>query len=170
VKKLKQLTIKVKKITPTSFAKFGKVADAKIKPPLVDAENLKFWTTITTYTVDGETEIALCQVKKSVDSVEMLERHVKTPEILVPIEGDFILPVAPAGNLQDPEETPEASSVEAFLVRSDQAVVMEKGVWHTAPIPIGEETSFFVIFRKETTKQDAAFKKLKNDETVKVIE
>ncbi len=167
---MKQLSVKVKKLTASSFAKFGKIADAKIKPPLVDAENLKFWTTIATYTVDGETEIALCQVKKSVDSVGMLERHVKTPEILVPIEGDFILPVAPAGNLQDSAETPEASDVEAFLVHSDQAVVMEKGVWHTAPIPIGKETSFFVIFRKETTKQDVVFKKLKNNETVKVIE
>ena len=165
---MKQLTVNVKRLTAGSFAKFGKIADAKIKPPLVDAENLKFWTTIATYTVDGETEIALCQVKKSVDSVGMLERHVKTPEILVPIEGDFILPVAPVGNLQDSAETPEATSVEAFLVRSDQAVVMERGVWHTAPIPIGKETSFFVIFRKETTKQDAVFKKLKNDETVKV--
>lgn len=165
---MKQLSVKAKNLTPASFAKFGKVADANVIPPLVNAENLKFWTTIATYTVDGETEIALCQVKKSVDFVGMLERHVKTPEILVPIEGDFILPVAPAGNLQDPAEIPEASGVEAFIVRSDQAVVMEKGVWHTAPIPIGKETSFFVIFRKETSKQDAVFKKLKNDETVKV--
>jgi len=166
---MKQLTVKVKMITPSSFAKFGKVADSKIKPPLVDAENLKFWTTIATYTVEGDTEIALCQVKNSTNSVGMLERHIKTPEILVPIEGDFILPVAPAGNLQDTDEIPEASGVEAFLVHSDQAVVMEKGVWHTAPIPTGKEISFFVIFRKETTKQDAVFKKLKNDETVKVI-
>lgn len=167
---MKQSTAKVKKLTPASFTKFGKIADATIKPPLVDAENLKFWTTIASYKVDGETEIALCQVKRSVDSVGMLERHIKTPEILVPIEGDFILPVAPARSLQDPAEAPEAASVEAFLVHSDQAVVMDVGVWHTAPIPVGKETSFFVIFRKETTKQDAVFKKLKNDETVKVIE
>lgn len=167
--KVKSLMVKAKKLTANSFFKFGKVADAHTVPPLVETENLKFWTTIATYTVDGETEIALCHVKKSVDSVGLLERHVKTPEILVPIKGDFILPVAPAGNLQDPTLTPEASDVEAFLVRSDQAVVMEKGVWHTAPVPVHKETSFFVIFKKETTKQDAVFKKLKNDQTVKVI-
>jgi ureidoglycolate hydrolase len=107
--------------------------------------------------------------KKSVDFVELLERHVKTPEILVPIKGDFILPVATAGYLLDQTEIPEASGVEAFLVRSNQAVVMEKGVWHTAPIPIGKETVFFVIFKKETTKQDAVFRKLRNNETVKVV-
>jgi ureidoglycolate hydrolase len=167
--KMKSLTVKAKKLTASSFAKFGKVADAHTVPPLVETENLKFWTTIATYTVDGETEIALCHVKKSVDFVGLLERHVKTPEILVPIKGDFLLPVAPAGNLEDITEIPEASGVEAFLVRSNQAVVMEKGVWHTAPIPIGKETSFFVIFKKETTKQDAVFKKLRNDETVIVV-
>jgi ureidoglycolate hydrolase len=167
--KVKSLTVKAKKLTANSFSKFGKVADAHTVPPLVETENLKFWTTIATYTVDGETEIALCHVKKSVDFVGLLERHVKTPEILVPIKGDFILPVAPAGNLENSTEITEASSVEAFLVRSDQAVVMEKGVWHTAPIPIGKETSFFVIFKKETTKQDAVFKKLRNDETVRVV-
>jgi len=46
---------------------------------------------------------------------------------------------------------------------------MEKGIWHTAPIPIGKETTFFVIFKKETTKQDAVFRKLRNNETVKVV-
>jgi ureidoglycolate hydrolase len=46
---------------------------------------------------------------------------------------------------------------------------MEKGIWHTAPIPIGKETAFFVIFKKETTKQDAVFRKLRNNETVKVV-
>jgi ureidoglycolate hydrolase len=167
--KVKSLTVKAKKLTTSSFSKFGKVADTYTVLPLVETENLKFWTTIATYTVDGETEIALCHVKKSVDFVGLLERHVKTPEILVPIKGDFILPVAPAGNLEDLTEIPEASGVEAFLVRSNQAVVMEKGVWHTAPIPIGKETSFFVIFKKETTKQDAVFKKLRNDETVRVV-
>jgi ureidoglycolate hydrolase len=167
--KVKSLTVKAKKLTASSFSQFGKVADAHTVLPLIETENLKFWTTIATYTVDGETEIALCYVKKSVDFVGLLERHVKTPEILVPIKGDFILPVAPAGNLLDQKEIPEALGVEAFLVRSNQAVVMEKGVWHTAPIPIGKETVFFVIFKRETTKQDAVFRKLRNNETVKVV-
>jgi ureidoglycolate hydrolase len=167
--KVKLLTVKAKRLTASSFSKFGKMADAHTVLPLIETENLKFWTTIATYTVDGETEIALCYVKKSVDFVELLERHVKTPEILVPIKGDFIFPVAPAGYLLDQTEIPEASGVEAFLVRSNQAVVMEKGVWHTAPIPIGKETAFFVIFKKETTKQDAVFRKLRNNETVKVV-
>jgi ureidoglycolate hydrolase len=167
--KVKSLTVKAKKLITSSFSKFGKVADAHTILPLVETENLKFWTTIATYTVDGETEIALCHIKKSVNFVGLLERYVKTTEILVPIKGDFILPVAPIGNLQNQTEIPEASGVEAFLVRSNQAVVMEKGVWHTAPIPIGKETAFFVIFKKETTKQDTVFKKLRDNETVKVV-
>jgi hypothetical protein len=63
--KVKSLMIKAKKLTANSFIKFGKVADAHTVPPIVETENLKFWTTIATYTVNGETEIALCYVKKA---------------------------------------------------------------------------------------------------------
>ena len=77
--KVKSLTVKAKKLTASSFSKFGKVADVHTVPPLVETEHLKFWTTIATYTVDGETEIALCHVKKVLISLGYWKGMLKHP-------------------------------------------------------------------------------------------
>ncbi|MEM2969870.1 MAG: ureidoglycolate lyase [Candidatus Bathyarchaeia archaeon] len=131
--------------------------------------NIKFQPTIVSFYIDGEIEIGLCQVKKDSNTLKFMEKHARTPELIVPIKGSFILPVALSHNPLDVTESPSAADVEAFFVRSNQALVMNNGVWHSAPFPIGKETTFFVIFKKDTSKNDVIFKNFKNNEMVKIV-
>jgi len=160
------MIVKVKNLTAEAFSKFGEFVEVPSFPPLVESENVKYWGTVATFKVEGETEIGICIVRKGSNVLEFMERHVQTPEVLVPIKGDFILPVATSKNLEDPEECPRAEDIEAFYIKDEQAVIMKKGVWHYAPIPVGSESSFFVIFKKETTKRDLDLKKI--NEKVKI--
>ena len=76
-----------------------------------------------------------------------LERHLRTPEILVPIDGPFILPLL----LGEAGE----GDIKAFRVGLGEAVVIDRAVWHGACLPVGKkESSYFVMFRKNTPHDD----------------
>jgi len=161
-----ELVVRAKKLTAHSFSRFGQVVDVPKAPPLVERETVKYWGTLATFMIEGETEVGICVVKKDSDTFETMERHVQTPELLTPIKGDFVIPVAAPGNLEDPQETPSVKDVEAFYVHEEQAIMMDKGVWHWAPLPVGEEASFFVIFKKETAKRDMTIRKFKDGKRI----
>lgn len=148
------MKIKAKHITPENFAKFGKVVTAPTKPPTSQASDYKFWSDIASYHIDGETEIGLCTVyQQPVMEISGVERHLRTPEILIPIDAPFILPLLLEGQ-------PE-SAVEAFQVNLGEAVVIGKAVWHGACLPVGKkESTYFVIFRKNTPHEDVAKKNI----------
>ena len=162
-----EVIVKVKDLTVEAFSKFGRVIEAPNFQPLVENENVKYWGTVATFKVEGETEIGICIVKKGSNILEFMERHVQTSEVIIPIEGDFILPVAASKSLEDAGEHPKAEDIEAFYIKDEQAIVLNKGVWHYAPLPIMEEASFFVIFKKETAKHDLDLKKINKE--VKIV-
>jgi len=162
------VVLKAKRFIEGSFSQ-GKVIDIPEAPPLVESETVKYWGTLASFMVEGEVEIGICIVKRGSNVMEQMERHVETPELITPIEGDFVIPVAASRNLEDPEETPRVEDVKAFYISERQAFLMDRGVWHWAPFPVGKEASFFVIFKKGTTKRDMTVKKFEGGKKISVV-
>jgi len=76
-----------------------------------------------------------------------MERHLNTPEFLIPIDAPFIIPL-----LNDAKKPGES---EAFLVEIGQAIVINERVWHGACIPYEkDQCSYFVIFKRGTPHTD----------------
>lgn len=148
------MKIKAKHITSENFANFGKAVTAPTKAPTSQAGDYRFWSDIANYHIDGDTEIGLCTVyQQPVMEISGVERHLRTPEILIPIDAPFILPLLLEGQ-------PE-SAVEAFQVNLGEAVVIDKAVWHGACLPAGKkESSYFVIFRRNTPHEDVVKKNI----------
>src|SRR3989304_8776350 len=142
------MIIKAKNITPENFLSFGKIVIGAFGKPTLQAADYKFWSDIINYKIDGDTEIGICTVyKKATNSINGMERHLNTPEILIPIEAPFILPLLT--DRDKPEQT------EAFIVDIGQAIAIDEKVWHGACIPLNKsECSYFVIFKKGTPFSD----------------
>ena len=142
------MKIKAKKITNDNFGSYGKVVVGAPDAPTSQAADYKFWSDIMNYKIDGETEVGICTVyKQSSDSISGMERHLFTPEILIPIDAPFILPL-----LNDTNKPDEA---DAFIVDVGQTIAINEKVWHGACIPFGkEECSYFVIFKRGTPHND----------------
>jgi ureidoglycolate hydrolase len=142
------MKIKPKKITEENFSAFGKVVVGTSGIPTSQAADYKFWSDIMNYNIDGETEVGICTVyKQPTNSIYGMERHLNTPEILIPIDAPFILPL-----LKDKSKPEEA---EAFVVDIGQAITIYESVWHGACIPFGkDECSYFVIFKRGTPHKD----------------
>lgn len=142
------MKLKPKKITEENFSAFGKVVIGTSGKPTSQAADYKFWSDIMNYKIDGETEVGICTVyKQPSSSINGMERHLSTPEILIPIDAPFILPL-----LNDTNKPTEA---EAFIVDVGQAIAINEKVWHGACIPfLKDECSYFVIYKRGTPYND----------------
>jgi ureidoglycolate hydrolase len=149
------MKIKVEDISAENFKKFGKAVSAPKGNPTSQAADYKFWSDIANYNIDGETEIGICTVyKQNKNEINGMERHLRTPEILIPIDAPFILPLLIEGENEE--------KIKAFQCNLGEAVVINKAVWHGACLPVGkDESSYFVIFKKGTPNKDVEKKEIK---------
>lgn len=139
------------RITPDNFARYGRVARLPDGAPTAEDATFRYWSDAAHYEIDGETEIGFCTVyRQDEPAVTWMERHARTPELLIPIDGPFLLPV-----MGDDAE------VEVFEVQPGEAVVIGQGVWHSACHPAdGDAATYFVIFRRGTPREDVTKKDL----------
>ncbi|MEW6511956.1 MAG: ureidoglycolate lyase [Bacteroidota bacterium] len=148
------MTIRARRARPETFAPFGNVVSGPAGTPTSQAAEYKFWSDIADYLIDGRTEIGLCTVyRQKTPVITGMERHLRTPEILIPIDAPFVLPLLLDG--REPDETA------AFRVNPGEAVVINNGVWHGACLPYKKkQSSYFVIFRLGTPHEDVEKKSL----------
>jgi ureidoglycolate hydrolase len=152
------MKIKSKHISSENFKKFGKVVTTPKGEPTSQAIDYKFWSDIANYNIEGDTEIGICTVyKQPSNNISGMERHLRTPEILIPINAPFILPLLIDGESEE--------KAEAFQCNIGEAVIINKAVWHGACLPVEkDESSYFVIFRKGTPHEDVEKKEVKTIE------
>ena len=87
-----------------------------------------------------------------------LERHLRTSEILVALDGDVVVPVAA------PEVDPARCApgdVRALPLRRGQALWLDRGAWHLLPFPVrAEQVTLLLLFREGTAGHDLEFRDL----------
>ena len=84
-----------------------------------------------------------------------MERHLRTREILVALEGETVFCVAPP---QEDADGGVLSGLTAVRLRAGQALILETGAWHWIPYPVADAVArFLVVFRSGTGKDDLYF-------------
>jgi len=129
-----------------AVARFGAVVLAPAGEPTSASAHCLFWSDLGHFRIEGETEIGICTVFAQPGvPIDSMERHLRTPEILVPIDAPFAVPLM---RDRDPAAT-------VLRVELGEALVVDPAVWHGACLPIGRaRSSYFVIFRRGTPQQD----------------
>ncbi len=143
------MSIMATAVTARNFAPYGRVVVTPRSKPTSEGPEYRFWSDLAHYGIQGETEIGICVAIRQRNSlITGMERHLATPEILIPIDAPFVLPVLAEG--KDPR------AVKAFRVGIGEAVVIDPGVWHAACLPLGRRrmSSYFVIFKRNTPHED----------------
>ncbi len=147
-------SITPKKVSPRSFGRFGRVVSGPANAPTSQGPEYKFWSDIAHYVIDGETEIGLCTVyRQPRTTLGTVERHLRTPEILVPIDGPFVLPLVREEREGRGGSFPGGSG----RGRGDRYRRLAR------PLPpgrAGTEESYFVIFRRRTPQEDVEKKQI----------
>ena len=149
-----------KRAETKNFSRYGDIVKLPAHIPTSQDKTYKFWSDIAHYHIDGETEIGLCTVfTQSKNIIDSMERHLGTPEILIPVDGPFYLPLVKDGESEE--------NAEAFRVDIGEAVVVDPGVWHGACVPVEmDQCTYFVIFKRGTSVHDVQKKSIKPLEIV----
>ena len=119
---------------------------------MADTEEFAYWGKITELEMTEKVSTGFLVCRKREGVIKSLERHTRTPEILVALEGDSLICMARPESLSGADQI---EGIQAFHVRQGEAFVMHVGTWHWVPFPISqEESKFLVVFASGTEADD----------------
>lgn len=113
--------------------------------------------------VGSDVEFGLALLDPREPTLESMERHVATAELLFAVRGDFVLPLVEAS-----AEVPGPDQVHCFVVREGQGCVLNTGTWHWAPYPMKGRCEVLVGFKAETPARDMIIEALAGAECVEM--
>jgi len=156
--------VNVVDLTPQSFAGYGSVLSTGPGAPMADSQEITYWGKVAELEMGTRVSTGYMLCKPRAGVLQQLERHLRTPEILVALRGDSLVcmarPSAPG--------SAAISGVQAFHVRQGQAFVMAPGTWHWAAFPTGRaEALFLVVFASGTESTDLEFARLEGPRAVR---
>lgn len=139
-----------------AFAEFGTILTMDSVAAVSDKQEFDFHDTaqgiqLATHCCTG---LLACRSRPKI--VVEMERHHDTSEVIVALDGDMVMALAPADDdLQD------HTRIRAFLIRQGEAIVMAPGTWHWIPFPCeNRDTHALVLFKDGTGADDLHFRKL----------
>lgn len=106
------------------------------------------------------------QVKKPEKMiVTQVEYHTTTPEIILPLNDDMILHVAPASG-----GVPVTHLTKAFVVPKGVMIKINTAIWHLAPLPANEQELHAMIILPECTyANDCTVIDLEEEECFQIV-
>ena len=136
--------ILVEPLTPEAFAPYGRVVERPMMPYEFEGEGWGCWFPIQR--MDGIKSLGV-GITHSFRSgsrllVTKMERHPDNEELLIAVQGHIIQPMGVPENLDDEDALPDPDKVRAFLISPGQAIIMKKGAWHSAALPVGSDTLY----------------------------
>jgi ureidoglycolate lyase len=97
--------------------------------------------------------------------IDAMEMHEMADEIILPLDDDAIIHVAPTT-----PERPDTSKAEAFVVPQGTLVKLNRGVWHLAPLPVHKSSVHVLIgLPQRTYALDCEVVPLSADEQFEII-
>jgi ureidoglycolate hydrolase len=160
------VSIATEPLAEPAFRAFGQVVTVPADtPPTLETGVMRFWGGLAKTRIHEEIEFGLLSVRNREHEVAEMERHMKTPEFIVSLAGDFLLAVAPISTAGSTH--PVASTVRVFLVRQGEGVLLRQGVWHAQPFPVKDEAQLLIAWRDGTLKRDVKTSAMKRQEVVK---
>ena len=149
------MTLEVKKINKDDFSQFGSVFSIDNKKPNHQEKDYDWWPDLVFLNkIDQPYGVGMSIVRKHAPSLRSAERHMKTQEFCMSLDGDIIIVVGPANYPNEPTRLPKLTQFAAFLIPEGEAVVLDPGIWHWVPFPIEKQTRFFVVFASGTSQND----------------
>lgn len=149
--------VKILKFNKKNFNLYGHLVEIPAPgQPTIETNVVKFWKQQAIFAMGEKIEVGVLTLKKQEMVFNELENHFKTPTLLLCLDGDFILPVAPPS-----DNIPSASEVVAFQVPKNQTVVLAEKCWHGVTYPIDKDTiTLLVFFKEDSLDEDTVYKSL----------
>ena len=152
-----RLVLPVKELASDAFAPYGRVVDRPKTAPDAAGPGWRWWSE-TAFLAPAERRygVGYLDLRPEEPVFDWAERHMASVEMLIPVGGDCLVYVGPAVHPEDPGRLPALERFEVFRVRQGRAVILEKGVWHGAPMAVDRPLAVVVLLRRGTGAEDVS--------------
>ncbi len=141
----------VEPLTADAFAPFGRVVDVPARAPDSVGDPWRWWAeTALLEQAGGRYAVGYLELPNGRSGFDWAERHLESEELVIPVRGELLLYAGPP----DQGEVPQRERFRVFRVRPGQAALLDKGVWHGAPLAVGAEATALVLLLEGTGEND----------------
>lgn len=139
----------------TSFAPYGTVIEQPARSRDGGAEHWSWWGEMAFMACDDRPYgIGHLLLEPGELGFDWAERHMQSPELLVPMGGDCLFYVAPPEYMDQPDRLPAFEKFRVFRAKAGQGVLLGKGVWHGVPLAVDHPLHVTVLLLKGTGAND----------------
>lgn len=118
------------------------------RPPDIAAGILDYWQGVGIMDFEGEVDVGVLRVHDRAPTFAEMERHHRTPELLVALDGDLLVPVTVG------DDEPAIEGLDVVVVNQGTGILMGVAVWHAIPFSPTAPTTCLVVFRRGTSTDD----------------
>jgi ureidoglycolate hydrolase len=145
----------VEPLDAAAFEPFGRVIQQPSRDHDARGPGWRWWAETLSLEGDGRPwGVGYLDLEPAEPRFDWAERHLATLEAIVPIDGDVIVYVAQAGRPDEPGARPPLHEFRAFRLPRGTGVVLDRGVWHGAPLADGGPAKAIVLILEGTGRDD----------------
>jgi ureidoglycolate hydrolase len=136
----------IEKLSPQAFAPFGRVVMPPRDDPNATGPGWRWWAEVSL--LAGEDRvwgIGWLDLTPAPPRFDWAERHFRTEEAVFATSSDLLVYVGPAEHPERPERLCELEQFRVFRVPAGSGVVLNRGVWHGAPLALRPTTAVVLI-------------------------
>ena len=149
------VTLPAETLSPEAFAPYGRVVDRPSRPSDSEGPGWRWWAETALLAGDGRPwGIGYLDLQAAELRFDWAERHMRTLEAIVATGRDLYVYVGPAEHPDEPRRVPALDRFRAFRVPSGCGVIMDRGVWHGAPLAAEGPTPALVLILEGTGRHD----------------
>ena len=149
------VTLAAEPLTPDAFAPYGRVVQLPVRSPDAEGPGWRWWAETALLAGDGRPwGVGYLDLEPVAAQFDWAERHMRTLEGVFATAGDLLVYVGPGDHPDEPGRVPPLERFRVFRVPAGSGVVMDRGVWHGAPLAIGAPTRALVLILEGTGRHD----------------
>jgi len=145
------MQLPIQDLTEQAFQPFGKIIEQPTRAQDAQGPGWRWWAeNALMESEERPYQIGYLDLTPAELKFDWAERHMRSVELIIPIGGDCLVYVAPPDYLEEPNRLPSLERFRVFRVRQGQAVLLDKGIWHGAPLAIDKPLNTIVLLLSRT--------------------
>jgi ureidoglycolate hydrolase len=156
-------TLRARELTAGAFEPYGRIIRVPERPEDASGPGWRWWAETVSLPTDGRAfGVGYLDLSASPMRFDWAERHMRSVEVVVPLDGDCLVYVGPAERPEDPAALPPRERFEVFRLPPGTGVAMDPGVWHGAPLSEAP-ASAMVLLLEGTGRDDVTVVRFEDD-------
>ena len=147
----------VEPLTAEAFAPFGQVIQQPSAAADATGPGWQWWG--ETLLMAGDSRpygVGYLHLDPAAPRFDWAERHMRSPEVLIPTGGACLVYVGPPEQPEQPDRLPPLERFRVFRIEEGQGVLLHPGVWHGAPLADGGPLNVVVLLLQGTGATDTS--------------